>query len=414
MFKFYRLSALLYVFKHLKDAVPEARVWPSCLALGAYAIHQLDALLHRPASQAQHLRLLECCSPHEPEEENDPDSNTIPVMYKHGLFYLSDLVISDRVWRLPTTRLPSADDLIVFYRAPDMASLRGNFNAHHALVTRTTTRNAHRTNNRRAVTMDVHHIRGDDDGHEREDINLPRHDIRLRDRIGPQGPDVDNMHEQGNGNSDNDDEDGEDTDSADVAINRIWAQLPYDMISMGPNKKSNRDGSHVLLGAGDASKATMDIFRTLDMSRIFRQIQARLCDDATWEVIFSRYFPAKSFPTPERGGMQGFPYMKFWQSWRTLTSRLSHADTETIRTALRGKWKTLKWIPHATSDRAWETKQAKGRAFVRVPTNSTGPCPQIAINPRFIAEYKQIKLANANAPSEHRNRSDDSDSDENA
>lgn len=364
-------------------------------------------MLHRPAAKPQFQRLLECCSPHEREDDDDADSALIPIGYGHGLLYISDLVLSDKVWRLPTTRMPDTEDLIFFYRAPDMPSIQAQFDTHHAMVPKSTSRNPHRTHNRRTVTMDVRHLRPDDAADHQETINLPPDNaIRLRDRIQPQGPDVDNMAQALPVNSDDENEDGA-SDDVNKIITSIWAQLPYDMISMAPNKKSNKESSHILLGTADASQTTMDIFRSFDMSRIFPKIQARLCDEATWEQIFSRYFPPKSFLPPERGGLQGFPYMKFWQTWRTMTARLSSADCETVRKTLRIKWNTLKWIPHATNDRAWETKQAKGRAFVRLPPNSTGPCPQIAINPRSISLYRQIKLAGRQANEEAGDDSDD-------
>jgi len=388
------LSALLYVWQHLKDAEPELRVWPACLTLGAFTIHQLDALMHRPASRPPYQRLLEACSPHELEDGDNEDSDLCPVMYRHGLFYLADLMTDDRVWRVPTTRLPLPEDLIFFYQVPDMASLKSLFEVHNSLLPRTAAQNPHRTHNRRMVTMDVHHIRGEDAAHQQEMVHIPGNIIRMKERLLPQGDDVDNAQEARDSDSDNE-QAGDDDDDVERIVTRIWAQLPYDMISMGPNKKSNREESHILLV--NASTATMDIFRSFDMSTIFRQIQARLCDDNTWEQVFSRYFPSKSHPTPERGSLQGFPYMKFWQTWRTTTSRLSERDTERVRSVLRTKWTTLKWIPHATSDRAWETKQAKGRSFIRIPVHSTGPCPQIAVNPRFVADYQQITLASIHA-----------------
>jgi hypothetical protein len=301
-------------------------------------------------------------------------------------------------------RLLSQEDLIYFFKAPDLASIKAQFDTEHVIRIKPKARNPHRINNRRAVTMDVRHVRGEVNVQQEDVFNLPIDRIHIAETLRPSGPDVDDAPPDGTPQSDREEDDSNDINAV---VSLIWEQLPYDMISMGPNKKNSNAESHILMGSSDSAMVTMDIFRSFDMSRIFRQVQARLCDEETWELIFSRYFPPKSFPAPQRGSMQGFPRMKFWQTWRRTSHRLSDPDCERVRDVLRTKWRGLKWIPHASSDRAWETKQVKGRSFVRFPSESNGPCPQIAINPQYIHERHHIKMADRDAPGRNERNPDE-------
>jgi hypothetical protein len=395
MFKFFRLSALHYALQNFDNADPECRVWPSALIFGIFTIHQLNALLHRPEGKRPDERLLDCCSPHELSDEDFEEEGTVPIGYRHGLFYLSDLMTTDHIWRLPRTRLLDMEDLIYYFKVPDPASIKAQFNIHQALAPKTAPR-VHRTSNRRSTTMNVRYLAGPQDPQRpqpREAFTLPADRIRIQERMRPSGPDVDNEGEEFTAHSDDDEPDLGNSTDINTVLQGIWSQLPYDMISMGPNRKKASEPSHILLATADAPNATMDIFRSFDMSRVFRQIQIRRCDAETWDLNFTRYFPSKNTPAPQRGTMQGFPYMKFWQDWRALIARLTDAEVERVRADLRKRWATLKWIPLAASDRAWETKQSKHRASTRLPVNSTGPCPQIAINPRYVRDVKQITLA---------------------
>jgi hypothetical protein len=66
-------------------------------------------------------------------------------------------------------------------------------------------------------------------------------------------------------------------------------------------------------------------------------------------------------------------------------NRVSRQDAVLIRKQVQVQFNKLKWLPHTGSDRMWATKnlgEKKGWKFW--PKNAThGPCPQLAVNPRY-------------------------------
>jgi hypothetical protein len=111
LYKYYRLSALLYVVKNLQDADTPTRLDTSSLTLGAIAIYMLNALIYRPAEGRAETALLEAACQHMLDE----NGSTYPSMYARGTYFLSDVIVGG-TYNLPKTRIIDSNVLEHLYR----------------------------------------------------------------------------------------------------------------------------------------------------------------------------------------------------------------------------------------------------------------------------------------------------------
>src|SRR5882724_5592639 len=110
MFKFYRVKAMNLVLRNFIASPLSGRVMASSLTLGAAIVCLINGLNHRPSEYRKETELLLHCSrralpEHPPEvEEGGEPPNTVdelfgpPVMYDHGLYFLSGIFITDVAW----------------------------------------------------------------------------------------------------------------------------------------------------------------------------------------------------------------------------------------------------------------------------------------------------------------------------
>jgi hypothetical protein len=150
------------------------------------------------------------------------------------------------------------------------------------------------------------------------------------------------------------------------------------VFQVAPNRKCHTSGSWILLDDKARCAVTLDIFKSLDLSTIFDQIQYRIVDQDVWKkVIFPRYFPAKGQKAPKK--LQNFPAATYYRNWVDLMNRLSVEDATLVRRKMFKKFDELHWVPYAASDRMWSTTSMTSRGWVRQPAVKPQPCPQLAI-----------------------------------
>ncbi|KAG1719121.1 hypothetical protein EDB19DRAFT_1648748 [Suillus lakei] len=135
----------------------------------------------------------------------------------------------------------------------------------------------------------------------------------------------------------------------------------------------------------------VDIFHSLDLSHLFRQIQYRVINDTDWNnVVFRRYFPAKGASTAK--ALQQFPSAMYYRQWQALMDRLDEDDAKIIQNYHLTQWfDKLYWVPHPESDRMWSTKKG-GKEWIMLPPGEQKNCPRIAINPRFNGKEGAVVL----------------------
>ena len=387
MYKHYRTVALKYVVMHFIKSSGEARAMPSALGLGAFITHQFNALMHRPAMDQSSERMLEALTPHTHLNQQDDLSRVCSIGYGYGSLFLNDLVLTDVIWRTPTIRLVPPIDLAYLYRSASIRAVQGCFLQSNTLLERRS--QIGRIQNKIRRVEDITILRDNEDDIPDHDRHLPSFNfhekgIRMKDRIKPSGPDVNSMVVETEFIADSD---PYEPSNVDASVDRILRNFPANIFLRGPNKKNNQAGSHIILPRDSALHANISIFKSFDLSNIFYRVQVRFAkDQGVWENQFKYYFPPKGAVLAVRGGLQGFPYLPYYTQWKLLMSQLTSQDAESIRAQIWREFKDLKWLPHATSDKLWNTKQMKERDFetywCRLPdANVKVACPQIIINP---------------------------------
>jgi hypothetical protein len=315
---------------------------------------------------------------------SDEDTESYPTMYERGLYFLSDVVTTDKVFRIPNKRHMDMKNLAYLYRMECLAALQQAFNVPQVMLERTPV-NHTRISNRRTTTIDVDFVRDDNVVVPHVEFGLLDKGITIRPRMRPAGRDVDENAEFSDG--------AEPEGDIDTIMRKIWSQFPFDVFTKGPNKKASNANSHIIMNRRDGGNVTIDIFKTFDLSQIFTHVQAKTVDKALWSgLLFDRFFPPKNARAQPRGKLQNFPYMGYYKTWVDIKGRMSNANVEVVRDALRIQWNQLYWVPFAASDRMWATKIMNTRDWTTHPSSHRGPSPHIAINCRF-SDQGRIKLA---------------------
>lgn len=396
-FKYYRLAALYHIVKSLQSATPSQRLRNRSLALGAVAIYQINALIYRPAEgRAERLLLAAACQHLSDEEE---DCGTRPIMYGRGLYFLSD-IMEDGPYYLPDIRPVDSWVLEAFYRTEDMSGIETG-------ITQTTIYPARKPRRTLKVTgivenQDIEHdlsdegsLAGESDQGGAEmwaegagEEMRPFFECETPIDGGPEtagsesqeaslGNDVE-MASNGSVHMANNIGPTPGS-SIDDALSPIQRQFPSDIFQLAP--KSKAGGSFVKLNQTQRMSVTADIFRSLDFSQIFHQVQYQVMTPKEWyTLVFARYFPAKG--TVQRKALQNFPSATYYQEWTALMDRLDEGQATTYREAAFDWFGGLCWIPHPAVDRMWGTRkdQSKNKTWVMVPEGEPQACPRLAIN----------------------------------
>ncbi|KAI9431846.1 hypothetical protein H4582DRAFT_1790496, partial [Lactarius indigo] len=156
------------------------------------------------------------------------------------------------------------------------------------------------------------------------------------------------------------------SESIDDIIARIWRQFPYDLLENAPNRRSNRESSHLLMTNEERKEATTKIFKNTDLRRLFSQVVVKVVSPKDWENLqFRRFFPSKGFVPPTR--FQNFPYMLYFQLWNTLMERLTEDDSKIVRRSIWKEFRTFQWLPLTDTDRVWNTKKVTGPQWTHLP-----------------------------------------------
>jgi hypothetical protein len=340
----------------------------------------LNALIYRPAESKAYQDLLECSCQHAAavngDDEDIPEDleDVRPVMYDRGLYFVSD-VIFDVAPRLPATRVMDHDLLASLYGFP-FETFQEIF--HIAGARQPAKANSSRMSNRRKTTTDVEYVCDDDDRNDWHTFHLADQGVVLQPTMAMTGPDVDFM--------DVDDEntvhEEQGDNTLDSLLQRCWRQFPYDIFQVSPNKVTRSEGRYILLSRSELDNVNHDVFKSLDLSTVFENVQARHCDANFWgETIFRRYFPPPEYVQPS--SLQNFRQTKYYKLWNSIMARLSKTGAHRVRKEMLKEFNKLMWLPFPGSDRMWQTRRMMSGGWSNVPqTSSNGPSPQIAVNSR--------------------------------
>jgi hypothetical protein len=162
-------------------------------------------------------------------------------------------------------------------------------------------------------------------------------------------------------------------------LEKIWQQYASDILQKLGNPR-NRDlpiTSYSHLTQYDRQRLSVDDINTLDLKKLFTQIQWRHASEEDWEYVIKILFPPKGY-TPGHS-MKHLPTCKYYNNYIALINQVGEKEALDIRIALTAKSRTLAWLPAAISDRCWDYRTTD-LSFTPSP-HKKGGGPRIYVNP---------------------------------
>lgn len=392
-FKYFRMGGIYAALNLLMNTPAPYRPMRSSLTLGSILIYMMNAINYRPAEGRTETDLTQTCcwnlyldDTDSDTVESDEDLDPVPIMLDHGLYFISGITLQEGVaLRMGGGDSVTMESITRLYGLSNELDFKLKFNV-RTWHPNPQERNCNRIQNRRKVPVDVRHI-VDDDQLKAQDRTLSELGIAMMPLPQEAGPDITVLDVD---YMDEDDQGPEET--IDDFITRIWRQFPYDLFENAPNRRSNREPSHLLMTRQEREEATIDNFKTIDLRGVFSQVVVKLVTPQDWETLhFKRFFPDKGFRPPTR--FQNFPNMRYFQEWNTLMQRLSVKDAEVVRSSIWRQFKTFKWLPLTDTDRVWNTKKVKGPQWTHLPFDHKKPTVQIALNMSLVRDPNGVQIS---------------------
>jgi hypothetical protein len=365
----------------------------SSLTLGAILIYMLNALIYRPAEGRREKELVETCCWNVYKDdsdseivESDEDEHPEPVMLDYGLYFISGVYLQEGIaLRMGGGDTVSMDCIRSLYKVRTEQDLEIAFhmktwqgNPHQ--------RNPNRTRNRRKDPVDVRLVASREELLA-QDTSLSDQGIKVHAQAKEAGPDI-RLRRQSHLDEHEDDQ----PETIDDLVSRIWRQFPLDLFENGPNFRSNKEGSHLLLSEEERKLATIEFFRDTDLSHLFSRVVVKIHGLDKWQDLeFKRYFPPKGFVAPSH--LQNFPRMKYFQEWNKLMANLNSDDAQVVRDTFWTTFKTFKWVPLTDSDRLWNTKRIRPtHEYIHLPHDYNKPTVRIALNGDLVQNAHSVQV----------------------
>lgn len=393
-FKFYRIAALYQVVKSLESAPPSVRLGVNSLMLGAITIYQINAVIYRPGEGKAEPYLLESCCQHTPGVVS---GISVPIMYKRGLYFLSDLVLKSGTYHLPDTRPVDLWVLEALYRREGMARIESEFNPAKAVPL---SRKRQPVDGKSRLSQMSKKQKAFSVTHPSDRTDAEEAQQGLRKGRTGEISSSDSSDESSNGKEGEPwgnevrvegrelavEVVGHQASSVGVKARRIQKDLASikhtfakDVLSCAPHPRGKGSG-WMLLSKTEQDSATLAVFASPDFGRVLRQVQCRKLDEENWRTLaFERYFPQQ---INEESPRQNFTSASYHKTWVSLLHTVDEKTISKITEEVYGWFKDLYWIPLPESDRMWTTKRTKEQSFwTMVPESDVRHlCPRIAIN----------------------------------
>ena len=346
----------------LKNDDIHMRLRNESLAMGAIVAYQFNAIIYHPAEGRAESVLLEAACQH----IVDGNGCSYPSLYTQpeGCYFLSDVVKTDKSHHLPTVRPLDSAVLESLYRRDSIHNIEAKFldyqtpgqkhkkthlSISHPLKRRKTTTN---------ITKNT-----DDSEWTRDNL------------------DTDNMNdgsETGDGNGIGDEQaDSEDTNMSafrqlgedlaasqslaltqatghafPAAIQHIMRRFPADIFEHVPKRRTGDQIPWILPDMTAKQLSNIGLFKTFDLSGIFRMAQYKFVADKEWEIlVFNRYFPPKGIC--HKAKLQHFSTAKYYQAWTALLEGIDIPRAEKLRGHFFIWFQKLWWVPFPEPDRMW-------------------------------------------------------------
>jgi hypothetical protein len=207
---------------------------------------------------------------------------------------------------------------------------------------------------------------------ERALFKLSRKGFKLPAPVVDEGSDIDV-------DSGNEPDGGDSREDIDSKLSKIWRQFLVDLAAKAPNRKGATFDSYCRLDADQRSMIDDKVHQNSKLSDYWVDCQWKFSTKSEWDVSFNRLWPQKG--TILYGNAQNYPTTTYYVQWVTLTNDSDLPTVNAMRSALKKKFDTLYWMPHAQTDRIWHTKYLKG--FRRFDAyEEFQAAPRILINPK--------------------------------
>lgn len=121
-FKYYRLAALSYMVKSLKNNDASTRLRNEFLTTGAIVTYMFNGLIYRPAEGRAEKVLLDAACQHVIDESGSLQPN----LYDRGCYFLSDVAKTNESYHLPKVRPIDCTFLEILYRRDSIEDYQSN------------------------------------------------------------------------------------------------------------------------------------------------------------------------------------------------------------------------------------------------------------------------------------------------
>ncbi|KNZ79311.1 hypothetical protein J132_10732 [Termitomyces sp. J132] len=174
-------------------------------------------------------------------------------------------------------------------------------------------------------------------------------------------------------------------------VTLIWSQFLMDVPNKSPNPRGAGRHSYIKLDDEERGQGKEEVFKTLDLSLIFRTVAYRKGSLKDWQRAFGWLFPDRGVQIG--ASVQGYPTSIYFQKWlRWANDDRNDLDLlKSVRSALWDRFRNLEWIPDAQQDKMWPTGLTP--AFQRWPENfnqkarKAYPAPRILLKGKALPEF---------------------------
>lgn len=344
----------------------------------------LNALNYRPAEGLRETELTKVCCWNVQRDDADEHEAPDPILLRYGLYFISGVDLEDGATpRMGGTNTVSPECIGRLYDVLRLSDLSTAFR-----IKAMSEKANPRTRNRKKESQDVRVVA------RREELiaqDTPLADLGITVEPLPRehGGDIRAYFHNG---TDQDDDYQRQQEGIDDVVARIWRQFPFDLFENAPNHRFSHQGSHLMLSVQQRRDATIDIFRSIDLSQLFSRVVVKIVQPDKWKDLeFKRYFPGKNYVVPKN--MQNFPRMRYYRDWNALMDSLSLKDAEIVRKSVWKTFKTFHWLPLTDADRLWNTKVVRPTAeWIHLPHNDKKPVVRVGLNGNLVLNPRVVKL----------------------
>lgn len=206
-------------------------------------------------------------------------------------------------------------------------------------------------------------------------FNLSARGYQLPPRLRDEGSDVEFLEV-----SDDEDE----AVDIDQKLSNLWRQSLVDITAKVANRQGSSDSSYCKLSKYERDHVNDATYQDLHLRVYFSDCQFKNATKKVWAAAFDKLWPRKDAKLT--GNPQNYPSMKYYLEWTSMIELDPDLDRiNAMRTSLRQRFDTLKWIPSVQSDRVWYTKvNPSFKRFAESDKNEAAPWVLIRWNARAI------------------------------